>query len=641
MRAAGGMGGWYGINASDRMLSTSTINFDVAAHELLPALMMGGRVVVRGPEMWSLDHLTSVLREKAITFSRIPTAYWKQWLDALPEDLPALRQVTVGGEGLPGDALKYWHETALGQQVRLDNLYGPTETTIASHRHVTSVTDGVYALAPIGQAYPSRSDVILDVSGGMVPVGGFGELCIGGETLARGYLGRASLTAERFVPDPWGEGTRLYRTGDLCRRRADGVIEFHGRIDQQIKLRGYRIEPGEIEAVLRAQAGVRDAVVLVSEHGPSASLVAYVTGEVADTAALKRQAGEHLPVWMVPDVVMVLDALPLLPNGKLDRRALPEPDAGETGVAYVAPRNESEAALLDVFRTVLGRDDIGVEDNFFSAGGDSLSALKVVHRLKLLHNIQINLLDIMRNSSVKEICISHISNSREHIRIMSDSSNSVAVFCLHPAFGLCFDFVDVFEGIRDIASVYFVESPIFYDKNTSFLNLDNIIKKYVNSILLLKKEKNIFVTWSLGALVMDYMVDELKLHNFDISNVINVDGYSKGKQKKIESKEYNNDFSLLKASAISYLHKNGLSDEFIGFDFIDFFSKISMFNSIIMDAHVVYKNNSVNYTNILSNDSVFNSNLGRNYYLSGSSHGNIIRDERTVSLIKQIISECL
>ncbi|MCP1197781.1 AMP-binding protein, partial [Acetobacter senegalensis] len=191
----------YGISEQDQMLSTSTINFDVAAHELLPALMQGGNVEVRGPDLWDLTRTTARLRERKITFSRIPTAYWRQWLTALPEDLPHLRQITVGGEGLPGDALGQWHDSHLAH-IALDNLYGPTETTIASHRHITCSEDRIHPTAPIGHAYPSRTDCILDGSGATVPCGGVGELCIGGVTLARGYLGQAGLTAERFVPDP-------------------------------------------------------------------------------------------------------------------------------------------------------------------------------------------------------------------------------------------------------------------------------------------------------------------------------------------------------------------------------------------------------------------------------------------------------
>ena len=241
--------GTYGISAADTVLHSSTINFDVALHELLPALIRGGRVVMRGlGAPWELDRMNAALSGEGVTFARIPTAYWQQWMRSLPPSLPKLRQVTVGGEGLPGDALGRWQRTHLSH-VRLDNLYGPTETTVASLYHRTGPSDASETIVPIGRPYPGRSAMVLDGDGAVVPAGGLGELCVGGDSVARGYLNRPGLTAERFVPDPHGApGSRLYRTGDLCRMRADGTVLFLGRLDQQVKLRGYRIELGEIEA---------------------------------------------------------------------------------------------------------------------------------------------------------------------------------------------------------------------------------------------------------------------------------------------------------------------------------------------------------------------------------------------------------
>ncbi|MFT8781363.1 non-ribosomal peptide synthetase, partial [Acetobacter orientalis] len=627
----------YGIHASDRMLSTSTINFDVAVHELLPALIMGGQVVVRGPDMWSLDHLTSVLREQKITFSRIPTAYWKEWLDALPEDLPALRQVTVGGEGLPGDALRAWHETALGRQVKLDNLYGPTETTIASHWHATSVSDGAYALAPIGQAYPSRSDVILNISGGMVPTGGLGELCIGGETLARGYLGRASLTAERFVPDPWGEGTRLYRTGDLCCRRADGVIEFHGRIDQQVKLRGYRIEPGEVEAALRAQAGVRDAVVVVSGHGPSASLVAYVTGDVPDTAALRQDVAETLPTWMVPSVIMVLETLPLLPNGKLDRRALPEPDASETGTPYVAPRNEAEATLLAAFRTVLGRDDIGVEDNFFSAGGDSIMALKIPQYQPF--NIKFEIRDIFMYGNVRAII--EKNKQKGNIRIFKNVNSNVSVFFVHPAFGLCADFSKLANQLTNINS-YFIESPYFYRDDLFFQNVDSAIDYYEKFIMEKISTSNILVSWSLGSIIGDLIFRRLRNKKIDNLIHIKIDPFSgNSSQKKYLNKspvQFN--YNDVLGDIETFINKNGIKN--VGSGFIkNYLSKMYAFNNMLKYSLFETKKTSLSESVLVFSDEyrgILSDHISC-YKISSSSHLSIVSDKRVSHIIRRCINQ--
>ncbi|WP_323123838.1 AMP-binding protein, partial [Burkholderia alba] len=250
----------YRISAQDTVLHSSTINFDVALHETLPALLRGATVEMRGVQPWDLQSLSDRLVERQVTFARIPTALWQQWQRHAPaRDQLALRQVTVGGEALPGDALRRWQEGPL-TDIRLDNLYGPTETTVAALYRATQASDAQQVTVPIGQPYPGRTARVIDAFGDEAPAGGLGELCIGGPTVARGYLGRAGLTAERFVPDPYGEpGSRQYRSGDLCRMRVDGTVEFLGRLDQQVKLRGQRIELGEIEAVLRQCAGVREA----------------------------------------------------------------------------------------------------------------------------------------------------------------------------------------------------------------------------------------------------------------------------------------------------------------------------------------------------------------------------------------------
>ena len=224
-----------------------------------------------------------------------------------------------------------------------------------------------------------------------VPIGAAGELYIGGAGLARGYLGRADLTAERFLPDPFGgAGARLYRTGDLARHRADGDIEFLGRIDHQVKIRGFRIELGEIEAALSRIAGVREAAVLAREDQPGDKrLVAYVAGREGTTPAageLRAALQAHLPDYMLPSAFVTLDALPLTANGKVDRKALPAPDLGALQAhRYVAPRTATEAALCRIWAQTLGLERVGVEDNFFELGGHSLLAVQVISRIRRDH----------------------------------------------------------------------------------------------------------------------------------------------------------------------------------------------------------------------------------------------------------------
>ncbi|MFM0609410.1 amino acid adenylation domain-containing protein [Paraburkholderia sediminicola] len=377
----------YAITEHDCQLQSSTINFDVALHEMLPALMQGGRVVMRGPQAWDLATLSQCLIDSRVTFARMPTAYWQQWLQTPParESLSALRQITVGGEALPGDALARWNAGPL-RAIHVDNLYGPTETTVACLFRRTGPADAEQAIVQIGVPFPSRSAQVIDPDGNAVPVGAVGELCIGGTTLARGYAGQAALTAERFVPDPHGApGSRCYRSGDLCRRRADGGFDFLGRIDRQIKLRGFRIEPGEIEAMLRQCEGVRDAAVEARSKDGHLRLIGYVAGAASlDMGLLRDTLEARLPAHMVPAVLMQLETLPLMLNGKVDRSALPDPKEsrvhGEGELAARAPRNPQEAELLAIWRAVLGTDAIGIDDNFFAIGGDSILSLQVVAR---------------------------------------------------------------------------------------------------------------------------------------------------------------------------------------------------------------------------------------------------------------------
>ena len=374
----------YRIGADDVMLQSSTINFDVALHELLPALLAGGAVRMRGPQAWTLDTLNAALVDGKVTFARIPTALWQQWQRSAPsaEALRELRQVTVGGEALPGDALERWQRGPL-RHIALDNLYGPTETAIAALHHVTCGADAAQAVVPIGRPYPGRGAVVFDPDGNRMPHGGAGELCITGACVARGYLGRAALTAERFVPDPDGPpGARLYRSGDLCRVREDGAIQFLGRLDQQVKLRGQRIEPGEIEAALRDCPEVAEAAVVLHANGEQQQLVAYVVGN-AQTGALQEALAQRLPVFMMPATFITLERLPTMANGKLDRRALPVPAPVTAPAAErVAPRNRREQVLLEIWEQVLGCEVGGVTVNFFAAGGDSILSLQLLARAR-------------------------------------------------------------------------------------------------------------------------------------------------------------------------------------------------------------------------------------------------------------------
>ena len=292
----------------------------------------------------------------------------------------------------------------------LYNEYGPTEGTVWCTVHACRPEDGSRRV-PIGRPVPGTRVYVLDATGGPAPAGVVGEAHVGGGGVARGYLGRPELTAEKFVPDPFSAepGGRLYRTGDRARWRADGELEFLGRFDAQVKVRGFRIELGEIEAVLAGHPGVREAAVVAREDVPGQRrLVAYGVveeGAEVSVSGLRSYLSERLPEHMVPGAFVVLERLPLNANGKVDRRALPAPEAGGEA-EYVAPRTVVEELLCGIWEEVLGVEHVGVEDDFFALGGHSMLATRVAFRIQQTFGVEIPLRDLFETPTVAALAVS-------------------------------------------------------------------------------------------------------------------------------------------------------------------------------------------------------------------------------------------
>ncbi len=385
----------YELRAEDRILQFSTFTFDASLEQILTTLLVGALLLLRGQDVWSPVQLLKQIKDGRLTVINLPPAYWhhvlQEWTQA-PQYLLGhhLRLVIVGGDRLLPEALHLWRQTPL-RSVRLLNAYGPTESTITATLYDAADYMGGNTSSesvPIGRPLPNRSIYILDRAGAPVPIGVSGELHIGGDLLARGYLNRPELTAERFIPNPFSDepGARLYKTGDLARYRPDGNIEFLGRIDHQVKIRGFRIELGEIEAVLSQHPEVREAVVVAREDSPGDKrLVAYVVlhqGQTPTISDLRDHVMKNLPNYMVPSAFVPLEVLPMTPSGKVDRRALPAPQANHLEVAetFVAPRAAIEEVLADIWAQVLRLDRVGVHDNFFELGGDSILGLQMLAR---------------------------------------------------------------------------------------------------------------------------------------------------------------------------------------------------------------------------------------------------------------------
>ncbi|MCP4660684.1 MAG: amino acid adenylation domain-containing protein, partial [bacterium] len=403
----------YEVTPASRVLLWASLSFDAAAAEIFTTLLAGGTLCLgEGDELMPGPDLVRTLRAQAVTnLTLVPSA-----LQAMPvEELPALRSLVVAGEASSGELVALWQ-----RHRRMVNAYGPTEATVCTTaaRIVPAAAAG--EKPPIGRPVAASRIRVLDRGLAPVPIGVPGELLIGGVGVARGYLGRPALTAERFVPDPlsgdpWSEGERLYRSGDLVRLLHDGQLEFLGRIDQQVKLRGFRIELGEVESALGRHPAVREAVAIVRDQRLVASVVPSGEAAEIEAAVLRFEVGKTLPEYMVPAAVMVLDALPRTPSGKVDRaalgrRTLPAPEvAGGAGAGtWTGPRGPIEEIVAEIFSQVLEVERVGAGDDFFALGGHSLLATQVVSRVRRTLGIELPLRVVFEHSTVAGLaaCVS-------------------------------------------------------------------------------------------------------------------------------------------------------------------------------------------------------------------------------------------
>jgi len=382
--------GFFSLKAFDRSLQFSTLNFDGCVEQIFAPLLVGASVVMRGPDLWDARTFVDQLVKQRINVADLTTAYWTLLVQEFSRtgmpDVRDLRQVNVGGEALAPSAINAWRSSGLGH-VKLLNTYGPTEATVtASVLDCSPYVAGDKKLPVhmgIGRPLPGRSLWVVDADMSLCPAGMTGDLLIGGDLLARGYVGRSGITSERFVADPFGHnGGRLYRTGDRVRWDADGDLEYLGRSDDQIKIRGFRVELGEISACLMQLAGVTDALAVMRSEGLTAQLVGYVC--MATPASFNEDVAlstlrSKLPDYMLPAAIVAVDRFEFSSNGKINRTALPAPLLKVSGEG---PHNEIEAELIRLWEQVLGVQGVGRDDNFFSLGGHSLTLLKLRARVQ-------------------------------------------------------------------------------------------------------------------------------------------------------------------------------------------------------------------------------------------------------------------
>uniref|UniRef100_UPI000369A9F0 non-ribosomal peptide synthetase n=1 Tax=Variovorax atrisoli TaxID=3394203 RepID=UPI000369A9F0 len=480
---------WFGFSPDDVWTMFHSYAFDFSVWEIFGALCAGGKLVVvpfwvsRSPE----DFLQLLRAQRVSILNQTPSAFGQ--LVALPQALEgglSLRAVIFGGEALDPQRLRPWIERYGDGSPQLINMYGITETTVhVTYRRITRADLGQQR-SPVGVAIPDLGMQVLDGQLGPVPQGVAGELYVSGEGLARGYLKRAALTAERFIATE--KGQRLYRTGDLVRWNNEGQLEYLGRIDHQVKVRGFRIELGEIEAGLQAQEEVREAVVVANEGPAGTRLVAYVSGnagQVIDTAALKQKLGEALPDYMVPSVIVELQALPLNANGKVDRKALPAPEFTSER-AYEAPEGEVEEALAAIWAEVLAVARVGRNDNFFELGGDSIISLKLIARIResVPGGSWLSLIDVMQSGSLRDLAARLRQKfEQEHNAVCFNATGSgTPLYCLPGLMVNSREFLPLAQALQDDRPVYGFACHVFTRKRWRGFDVQAIAAEYADFI---------------------------------------------------------------------------------------------------------------------------------------------------------------
>jgi amino acid adenylation domain-containing protein len=397
----------YAVEPGRSVPVHTSVSFDLTVTSLYTPLLAGGKVELLPEDVGAQNLLAALLRAGDRSLVKITPAHLVLLSQQIsPEQAAGMsRTFVIGGENLLAESLQLWRGSA--PATRLFNEYGPTETVVGCCVYEVRPADPRSGSVPIGRPIANTQLYVLDPGLQPVPPGVMGELYIGGAGVARGYLNRPELTAERFLPDPFSgvPGARLYKTGDLARSRTDGTLEYLGRADDQVKIRGYRIELGEIEATLAAQPKVQSCAVLAREDEPgNKQLVGYLTsrdGDVPSTDDLRAFLKERLPEYMVPAQFVYLDALPLTPNGKVDRKALPPPSRATSGFGKGgASRTETAKAIAAIWSDLLKVDGIGIDDDFFDLGGNSMAAVGLVARIRVTFGVNLTFVTLFKRPTI-------------------------------------------------------------------------------------------------------------------------------------------------------------------------------------------------------------------------------------------------
>ncbi|WP_338925281.1 amino acid adenylation domain-containing protein [Mycetohabitans endofungorum] len=504
----------FDVRATSRVLQFASLSFDASISEILMASGSGATLYLPpNTARWDQRELWTYLASHAITHVTLPPAMLQQG-KALPILSTPLTLILAGEAP---DAALVQH---LSQYYAVFNAYGPTEATVCAT--VWRGARDFSGEARIGRPIANTRVYLLDAQRQPVPLGAVGELYLGGAGVARGYLNRPELTAERFVPDPFSSepDARLYKTGDVARYLPDGNLEFLGRNDDQIKLRGFRIEPGEIEACLTGHPQVRDAVVVATGEGSAKRFVAYVQAEADEHLAstLRAQVAARLPEYMVPSAFVRLDAWPLTPNGKLDRRALPAPDDDALAhQAYEAPQGELETTLAAIWSELLGVERVGRHDSFFALGGHSLLAMRLINRVRTALGVDLAIRTLFEAPTLAGLARHLVKrdgiqeNSFSVLLPLKPTGSRPALFCIHPALGLSWSYMGLSNYLHPDQPLYGLQARGFDGTSPLASTLDEMVSDYLEQMHRVQPQgPYCLLGWSLGGIVAHSMAVRLE-----------------------------------------------------------------------------------------------------------------------------------
>ncbi|WP_454198585.1 non-ribosomal peptide synthase/polyketide synthase [Nocardia sp. Marseille-Q1738] len=527
----------FGLGSDDAMLLKTAATFDLSVWEFWSAAVSGGRLVIATPEGHrDPSYLNNLIRDAEVTTLHVVPSMLDALLTESEARLPAsLRRVLAIGEALPAATAQRF--LSANPEVALYNLYGPTEAAVSITRH--RVTDTDTTSVPIGVPEWNSQVYVLDARLRPVPVGVSGELYLAGAQLARGYFGRADLTADRFVANPFEPGARMYRTGDLVAWNAAGELEYRGRTDFQVKIRGFRIELGEIEAALLRQEAVAAAAVVAHTDSSGDRLVAYVVGAdgVIDTQRLGAALAAELPSYMVPSTVIELTALPLNANGKLDRAALPKPVLEQA--RFRAPVTPLEQTVARVFGEVLGVAEVGLDDDFFGLGGNSLVATQAVSRLRRVTGAEVRVQWFFTDSTVAGLSGRIETAIAQGYDFGPDPDDGLGVllpiraegtadplFCLHPMYGLSWSYVGLARFLPSGQPILGIQSPALSEDGYLPGSLTEMARRYVAEIRAVQPEGPYrLLGWSLGGVVAHAVATELQAAGEQVALLAMLDSY--------------------------------------------------------------------------------------------------------------------